>query len=237
MNTIKEFEGIYKNRRAFIIGNGPSLAPADLSCLKDEITFAANKIYLLYDQTDFRPTYYTCVDLIFIENHFDLVNQLSGPKFFPTWAEQYISKTEEHFFFKELGRPINKGFLPLFSKDSSEGLYGGYTVTYNSIQIAWYMGIREIYLIGMDHTYNLPEHKIVHEQYGEVFVNNGEINHFCDGYREQGEPWSIPRPEFQEIAFEKAKETFLEAGGGIYNCTRGGQLDIFPRKELEEVLA
>lgn len=236
MIDLKKFEGIHKKKRAFIVGNGPSLSVADLDCIKDEISFAANKIYLLYDKSEYRPTYYTCVDLIFIENHYELVNHLPGIKFFPTWAKQYITSNKDHFFFKELGLPINKGFLPLFSKDLAKGLYGGYTVTYNSIQIAWYMGIREIYLIGMDHIYNLSSQTVLHEKYGTIMVSEGEKNHFSDQYREKGEAWSIPRPEYQEMAFAKALLEFQQAGANIYNCTKGGGLEVFPRMAFDEVI-
>lgn len=45
-------------RRAFIVGNGPSLADTPLDYLKGEVSFACNRIRLIYPTTDWRPQYY-----------------------------------------------------------------------------------------------------------------------------------------------------------------------------------
>ena len=44
--------------RAFVIGNGPSLATTPLELLQKEISFACNRIHLLYPKTKWRPTHY-----------------------------------------------------------------------------------------------------------------------------------------------------------------------------------
>ena len=50
IRRLAELKDIHKGRRAFIIGNGPSLKQTDLSKLKNEITFGMNRIYLLFDR-------------------------------------------------------------------------------------------------------------------------------------------------------------------------------------------
>ena len=55
----------HQGKRAFIIGNGSSLRISDLDRLTGEITFACNKIYLAFDQTQWRPTYYVAGDRLF----------------------------------------------------------------------------------------------------------------------------------------------------------------------------
>ena len=42
----------YEGKRCFIIGNGPSLKLEDLNRLKNEITIASNKIYLIFNKTE-----------------------------------------------------------------------------------------------------------------------------------------------------------------------------------------
>ena len=44
-NEIKVFKNKHDGQRCFIIGNGPSLTAEDLNLLKNEVTFAANRIY------------------------------------------------------------------------------------------------------------------------------------------------------------------------------------------------
>ena len=55
---LKKYKNIHKGQRCFIIGTGPSLSVEDLEKLKGEITFGSNRIFEIYSQTDWRPTYY-----------------------------------------------------------------------------------------------------------------------------------------------------------------------------------
>ena len=60
--TMRELKDKYKGQRCFVIGNGPSLTAEDLNLLKGEVTFASNRIYKMFEQTDWRPTYYAVFD-------------------------------------------------------------------------------------------------------------------------------------------------------------------------------
>ena len=59
---LRECKDIHKGKRAFIIGNGPSLTKEDLEMLTNEITFASNRIYKMFDDTEWRPKYFTISD-------------------------------------------------------------------------------------------------------------------------------------------------------------------------------
>ena len=61
---IRKFKNIHSGERCFIIGNGPSLNADDLDKLAEQgyVTFAFNRIYHIFDQTDWRPTYYMSQD-------------------------------------------------------------------------------------------------------------------------------------------------------------------------------
>ena len=60
MNKVFEkYKDKHKGQRVFIIGNGPSLSKTDLNLIKNEVSFAMNRISLIYDKNiDWRPTYY-----------------------------------------------------------------------------------------------------------------------------------------------------------------------------------
>ena len=60
IRRLTEMKDIHRGRRAFIIGNGPSLKQTDLSKLKGEITFAMNRFYLAFPDLGF-TTSYICV--------------------------------------------------------------------------------------------------------------------------------------------------------------------------------
>ena len=65
-----QYKGKYKGRRCFIIGNGPSLTLEDLETLGSEITFATNRIYHIYEQTAWRPSFYCIQDFTLIKEVF-----------------------------------------------------------------------------------------------------------------------------------------------------------------------
>ncbi|NJL57127.1 DUF115 domain-containing protein, partial [bacterium] len=141
----------YVGQRAFIIGNGPSLRETDLSKLKHEITIASNGIFLLFDEIDFRPTFYTVEDRLVAEDRASVINTLTGiTKIFPQDLA-YCLKGDRHTLYINFLRQYPK--FPQFSAEFEEYVYWGGTVTYLSLQLAYYLGIREVYLVGVDHSY------------------------------------------------------------------------------------
>lgn len=76
----------------FVIGNGPSLASKDLDILqKNKIdTFAVNRIFKIFPQTDWRPTYYVSTDHVLVRDILDEVNKLPvKDKFIPLQNKYY----------------------------------------------------------------------------------------------------------------------------------------------------
>src|SRR6187551_16933 len=57
IRRLAALKDIHKGKRAFIIGNGPSLKQTDLSKLKNEITFGMNRVYLAFPDWGFSTTY------------------------------------------------------------------------------------------------------------------------------------------------------------------------------------
>jgi hypothetical protein len=223
----------YKGERAFIIGNGPSLRMSDLDLIKDEIAFASNKIYLAFDQTAFRPTFYTVIDFAVAENCRDVIAALKLRKIFPAYLQSTLGPDSSAIYFNSDG-----GNLKGFSGDPlRQGLFGGYTVVFAQLQLAYYLGIQEVFLIGMDHTWNLQSVKQGEDQWNEkILVSQGEQNHFHPDYRKPGEKWTLPRPEAHEIAFKIARDYYEAHGRHVYNATRGGRLEIFDRIDLDGIV-
>lgn len=226
---------LHKDKRCFIIGNGPSLKPDDLELLNNEITFGTNRIYGIYNKTKWRPTYYCIQDYMLIN---DLINDIipktkeSKIRFFP------INNYLKHY--KILNRQKNikyfylniKGFnptLPNFSEDISKEVFEGQTITYTALQIAIYMGFKEIYLLGIDHSYSIEENKngvIEHKNTTDYF--NGAPT---DGITKR--PYNIDNTTLAYIAARRYAE---KIGVKIYNATRGGKLDVFERIDFEKLL-
>jgi len=105
------------------------------------------------------------------------------------------------------------------------------------LQLAFYMGVREIYLVGLDFSFSVPEPTGETTEYGEVILEGSrEINHFHTDYRKPGEKWSLPRLDRQYRAFLRANEAFEKAGGFIANASRHTALDVFPRVDFDDLL-
>lgn len=207
----------YKSKRAFIIGNGPSLKISDLDQLQNEITFAANKIYLAYNETKWRPTFYSIEDDLVMHEIYDNTVTLKGSTIIlPTKDYKQINNA--------LYYPLRKNYGG-FSNNILEGLYPGHTVTYTMMQMAVYMGIEEIYLIGIDFSYELPAN--MHNE-TNVIYHEKELNHFHKDYRKAGDKWIKPNVEGQIKAYEIALQ-FCESNKiKIYNASRKTNLDVFP---------
>ena len=108
-------------------------------------------------------------------------------------------------------------------------------MTYWNIQILWYLGIREIYLLGVDHSFNVPQNKIKHDSYEYIIVSSGEKNHFDPNYRPVGETWTIPHLKEQEMAYDYASN-FIKAKGGILkNASRKTKLDCIEKVDFDSL--
>jgi len=226
----------HQGKRCFILGNGPSLKTSDLDKLKNEITFAFNKIYLAFDQTEWRPTYYVVEDHWVAKQNYKTINGLRGfTKLFPTLLVDKIKvprfKNSIYFRLEWPGWGTEKELPKPFSSDALDRLYLGATVTYTAMQLACYMGIREIYLIGVDFSFEIP--KKTDPTNERILISSGETNHFHPDYRRPGEKWYIPNLNRQERAFSVANKAMKEFGGNIYNATRGGKLEVFPRVDFD----
>jgi 6-hydroxymethylpterin diphosphokinase MptE-like len=224
---------VCRGKRAFIIGNGPSLNKTDLRLLKNEITIGCNGLFFLFDEMGFPPTYYTVEDTLVAEDRADIINKIRGTtKVFPQDLRYCLKEDEDTVFINFLRR--YPGFPRLTQRFETHVYWGG-TVTLLNLQLAWYLGVREVYLIGIDHTYQPPAG--ADEQKGTVIKSHSnDVNHFHPDYFGPGYRYHDPKVERMEQAYEEAKRFFENRGGVIYNATAGGRLEVFPRVSFEAVV-
>lgn len=226
-SELKSLHNIQEGKRCFIIGNGPSLRVEDLSKLKDEICFASHRIYHIYSETDWRPTYYCAQDRDLICNSAHeigdrvrakkkLIGIVSGGKYKKIKNACYLPLIFEEFYPN----------LPHFSENIVKGIYEGYTVTYMCIQVAVYMGFKEIYLLGVDHNYS-----VVRTSDGKI-ERHGELQ---DHFSTDDSITNIPQLYKSTLAYEAAKKYAEEHGIKIYNATRGGRLEVFERIDFDRL--
>ncbi len=235
-DELESFYNRYKGKRCFIIGNGPSLNKIDLSLLRDEYTFAVNSFYYKTRETGFRPTFFVVEDSSVIkENREEIVAYEAPFKFFPSIYKSLHPKRPGTYFFK-----INRGFyeksspnyaIPRFSTDITKGAFCGQSVTYINLQLAFYMGFTEVFLIGMDFSYEIPKS---HKRTGDVLLSDtDDPNHFHKDYFGKGKTWKDPKLDRVLMNYMMADLVYKCAGRRIYNATVGGMLEAFERVEFE----
>lgn len=251
INSAKEIQKLYNihgGERCFIIGNGPSLMNEDLEKLKNEITFASNRIYEIYNQTKWRPTYYCSADpnvaKTIKKNIIDVVNSSSmiflNLRYINDYDREITEDNKVYFYYVPIALGINhiknenKQVLPKFSNDFSKKTYSSATITYEMIQLAIYMGFREIYLIGVDHQYKLYSENGILKEDSTVKTN------YFHGLAEADADGCIPAPVFNPrttLGYEGAKRYAEKNGIIIKNATRGGKLEVFERIDLDVILS
>ncbi len=223
---LSDLKNAYLGKRAFIIGNGPSLNQCDLTLLKDEVTFGVNSIFL--NESGFCPTYYVVEDVFVAEDRAEQINAYSGPtKFFGNYLRYCLDDAEDTIWLNVIFRYDDYPNFPYFSKNALRKVWTGGTVTYLCLQLAYYMGFDEIYLIGFDHLYQIPSDSEVD---GTAIVSrSADPNHFDPNYFGKGYRWHDPRVDRMEQSYQKARKFFKADGRKIYNATVGGNLNVFER--------
>lgn len=227
---IKSLINKHLGKRAFVIANGPSLKVEDIELIRDEITFAANKIWLLFDKTSWRPTYYTVADKLVMQQNIENIEKMEAScKLFPDDMIRLTDiKISNSIYFKKTS---SNDF------DLQKGIYSGPTVVYAMISYAIYMGIKELYIIGLDHNFSVPK-KYENFKSGEdnVIISEGEVNHFHPDYRKKGEKWAQPELDVLEQSFIKIQDYAKQYGVKIYNASRFTKLDVFEKVNLDDLV-
>lgn len=223
---LRKFHNKHIGERCFIVGNGPSLMVEDLNKLKNEICFGTHQIYNIFDRTDWRPTYYCAQDCKLIQESIVNINKMKLQHKFMALVKNRRYKKINNAYYLEL---IAKEFypkLPQFSEDITNGIYEGYTVSYMCLQLAIYMGFKEIYLLGIDHNY-----KVTLLPNGEIKEDNEVQNHFSDNY----DLPVLPQLYKSSLAYVAAQKYAKEHNIKILNATRGGKLDAFERIDFNSL--
>ncbi|GAB5560432.1 MAG: DUF115 domain-containing protein [Synoicihabitans sp.] len=224
----KARSGLYAGRKVFVIGNGPSLKAADLNVIEGEISIASNRINLIYDECSWRPTFHTVVDPLVWEKYSTEIQQNAEYVCIPSMLPSALSDNVKVFRYLRYDVEKNSNF----SSDLSVGAYGGHTVTFQNIELAVHLGAKYVYLLGCDHYYS-GEEDIVENK---PVVHALQLNHFSNKYRSEGEKVNPAPIKKMEKRYMDAKLACDALGVSVFNCTRGGHLDVFPRLSLEDAL-
>jgi len=224
---LEGFRNMALGKRCFVMGNGPSLMKSDLTLLKNEITIGSNGLFLIFDKMGFKPTFLTVEDGLVAEDRAEELNKVRGTqKLFPRDLSQWLKHDHETTYINFI-----RGFRkkPKFTTNLAKNAYWGGTVSYLNLQLAYYIGCNEIYMIGFDHNYKIKD-KI---EKNVILSQRLDENHFHPNYFGPGYRWHDPMVWRMELAYTVARKFFLERDVNIYNATVGGNLEVFERRNFD----
>ena len=216
---IKKYKDLHLGERCFIVATGPSLTLDDVEKLKGEYTFSMNSIIQLFPKNEWRPTYYAIQDFfVFKDIQDELCKMELDNVFYADLVKKYGTVLDEWIplpvdYLDHLTAKDFKKYNTSFSEDCSDCVYEGYNIVYTILQLAVYMGFKEIYLLGADCNYQGPIKHFEGKDYGLEVTDNPTARIL--------------------FSYEAAKRYCDKHGIKIYNATRGGMLEIFPRVDLD----
>lgn len=223
--NLDRFKGIYRGKRCFIVGNGPSIKIDDLELLyaNKEISFGVNNVYKAFDMTRWRPDIYIYSDTQIDVNRIKKIKKMDVKHIFlgnrnPVVGETLSNVVDSNIYLYPSLYEYYQSEGPSFSDDLNTGVFAGYTVLYDCIQFAVYMGFDKLFIIGADCGYK-----------------GRENSYFIKNYLDEID--SNPMLETKKVflAYRKAKEYAEKHNIKIYNATRGGLLEVFERVDFDDL--
>lgn len=199
---------LHRNGTGIVIGNGPSLRDVPDTFLKKHVTLGSNRVYLRHT-----PNYYAVINPLVISQNRDEIQKLATVKFVRAGMDMH-------------GYQLTSGKKPLFSFEPLQWINEGYTVTYVLLQIAYYLGLTTVLLVGVDHRYTFdgkPNQK--------RRMEGDDPNHFDPAYF-RGQEWQNPDLEKSAKFYKVARDVYANDGRQIINLTPGSDLDVFEKGDL-----
>lgn len=236
-----------QKKRCFIVGTGRSITKQNLRLLRGEVCLGLNEFFLHKDYSYIRPQYLVFsgfavhndpmeVRVAWYKQYEDKIKNISTPIInFPDYnfilSRGFLAGMPK--FFIRFDRPYDE--LPDRGFDATKSLYESQSVSVMALQIAIYMGFKQIYLVGLDHDWLLrifdakPTH--FYEQRRSIIYKNVrevEQSSFSDQLAANYRLFS----QYADILAYAQLHSIA-----IFNATAGGLLDVFPRTDFTSLFA
>jgi hypothetical protein len=194
-----------------------------LGFLQREAVIGLNKIFLGLKEFRFYPKYYVAVHDKVVQQSVAEIKALNCVKFISQRNSALIPENGITYHINTNNPPAR------FCHDISQGVHEGWTVTYAALQIAYFLGFKEVIIIGMDHRYEYTGQPNEAKQ-----LDGPDLNHFSPEYFGNGQQWDNPDLAHSEESFSIARQVFEEDGRSIIDATLGGACSIFPKADYRQ---
>ena len=221
------------NTNWLIVCNGPSLKKEDLEALAYLPSMASNKISLLFDKTSWRPSLYTISDALLTfklkAKHYEDFPLVLSPDYIHSMIRS-SDKLAWKTYWRE-GGPDALGATKGIHDPIEVGFFRQNTITVSQIQLAMWLGAKNIYVIGCDHSYAEERHA------NSAKLDHGSVsNHFDPRYRVKDEIVNSAAIEKMESDYEFVEQLAKKNNVKIKNISRKTALSTFELSSVEQTL-
>ncbi|MFH1461692.1 MAG: hypothetical protein ABIF12_01980 [bacterium] len=244
----KIFKDFHKNERCFIVGTGPSITNQDMMLLKGENSIFLSQFYL-HDQYEYINPKYHLISGVAI--HSDISYQ-TGLNWYKQIEEGistdtilFINYLDRDFIIKNSLLKKHKIYYFAFQKllqdifnlgiNASDLLYGVDGIPIMGIQIALYMGFKEIYLLGIDFSINKKTGKTHFYELDRSLIDGYGVDpknvEECAKYKQESYRAVAKLLDQFEIIDRYAKSIDCK----IKNATNYSELSVFERVKFENL--
>lgn len=250
----EKFYNIHKGKRCFILATGPSINKQDLRPLRNEICIAVSAFYVHKEIKTIRPLYHVeapshppfGIEVAhtsfegYRKNYSDETIYFLGHSQYVFSYFNYLKQNphikKDNFYFLNYCYPIilnENNYNRQSLWDICSPLFAVRTVIYSAIQIAAYMGFKEIYLLGCDHDYLMDLNRITdHHFYKDEESGISDAEHLSAFNTE----WWFCQYYYRWKEYRLMNDYLTSNGCRIFNATNGGMLDVFPRVNFDDVI-
>ena len=239
--TFTNLDGLTPRSRTsdclFVLGNGPSLAAVDLKDLRDVDSLGMNAAYRYWDQIDWYPTYYACMDEVVVDSHADEIARLiresdeNGIQRF--FVRRCILETQPQLATHPRVTFLETEQLRRTAIDSKPITTGSHSLLWG-----WSMGYSRIFLLGIDLGYVNNAAVARPDSTLEIADTAGSNpNYFFDGYQQPGDRYNVPNPTpgLHDRAWQTIHDR-LPAEIDVFNLNPRSNLQGFPFGEFDQAL-
>lgn len=231
---------LYKNKhlgeRCFLIGNGPSLTTEDLDRIANETSIACNMIYKIFDSTSWRPDYHCVTETRYAEKNAKEFTENIQKPFFTTrscWKKMGCTP-KATVYVDDLCKKeysVHGNLLDYYTPGGSVMVF--------MLELAMYMGFQEIYLLGVDNTNSLRSGGHFTKGYENediIQANVARVKRILRAKDLTPEQTGDYQVRQARQAYQRIAEYAGAHGIKIFNATRNGALEVFPRVVLEDIV-
>ena len=229
--SMAALKGVHKGERGFVVGNGPSIRAMDLELMQGEISFGLNACARFFEWTNWRPTYWVADTTITMDPHHvpfaRIANEAAEDSFIFHDAPEEFDGFRLAFIHAEVVNMRSEYGLPLvqwWSDDPSKTVSRWGTISFAALQIAVYLGLDPIYVIGMDLGFKANDNKGQDPNHADANYNPPQL----------GMDWAglaMSHKGAHKLARENAKRLGID----IINASDGGELEVYPRVDYRSL--